>query len=420
MTSPAALQVGVGAARRMAVVAQGLDGPVPRRRPGRRELLAVCERLGCLQLDPTGVVARSHLLVLFSRLGAFDPADLDALAYGERRLFEYWAHEASLVLSAEFPLYAWEMRRQAEGTGRGGAWLRRLEGWRAENERFQEHVLERLEADGPLAAGAIENRSLTPAISDGWGQVSERSVARMLDLLWVRGEVGVSRREGGKRLWDLLARCLPAELPRETLSDRQVVRRAALRALRMLGVARAPHIRAHFTRNRYPDLEAVLAELAADGVILPVAVGDLGGGWWVHAADAELLASLDSGERRRGRTTLLSPFDNLLCDRARTEQLFGFSHRLEIYVPRAKRRWGYFVMPILHGDRLVGRADLAIDRRAGRLVVHALHREPDAPRGRAMGAAVARALQRLAAWREAGDVELAGTVPEAWRAGLSA
>lgn len=187
----------------------------------------------------------------------------------------------------------------------------------------------------------------------------------------------------------------------------------------MLGVARAPHIRAHFTRGRYPDLEAVLSELEADGVILPVEVGDLGGRWWVHAADAEQLAALDAGERWRGRTTLLSPFDNLLCDRARTEQLFGFHHRLEIYVPRAKRRWGYFVMPILHGDRLVGRADLAIDRRAGRLVVHALHREPDAPRGRAMGADVRRALDRLTAWQDAGDVELGGALPEAWRAGLA-
>ena len=311
------------------------------------------------------------------------------------------------------------MRRQAEGAGGSAAWLRRTAAWSAENASFREHLLDRLEADGPLVAAAIEDRSQTPWTSTGWGQVREASVDRMLALLWVQGEVGVSRREGGRRLWDVLARCLPAAVPRETLSDRQVARRAALRALRMLGVARAPHIRAHFTRNRYPGLEAVLAELEADGVIVPVTVGDLGGRWWVHAADAERLAELNSGsERSGGRTTLLSPFDNLLCDRARTEQLFGFSHRLEIYVPRAKRRWGYFVLPILHGDRLVGRADLAVDRAAERLVVHALHREPDAPRGRAIGAAVGRALERLAAWRGAGEVELGGAVPDAWRAGL--
>ena len=127
---------------------------------------------------------------------------------------------------------------------------------------------------------------------------------------------------------------------------------------------------------------------------MPVEVEGLGGGWWMRAEDAEA-----DGDWR-GRTALLSPFDNLLCDRARTEQLFGFSHRLEIYTPKAKRRWGYFVLPILHHDRLIGRADLAIDRKANRLVAHAIHREPDAPRGKAVARAIRRELERLASGRE--------------------
>ena len=170
-------------------------------------------------------------------------------------------------------------------------------------------------------------------------------------------------------------------------------------------MARAPHIRAHFTRGRYPGLPEALAALQARGEIVPVAVEGLGDDWWMLPQDAD-------GEWR-GRTALLSPFDNLLCDRARTEQLFGFSHRLEIYTPKAKRRWGYFVLPILHGDRLIGRADLAIDRRRGRLVAHAVHREPDAPRGKAVARAIRRELERLASWQGAGELELR-EVPDAW------
>ena len=186
-----------------------------------------------------------------------------------------------------------------------------------------------------------------------------------------------------------------------------MTRQAALLALTALGVARAPHIRAHFTRGRYPGLPAALAELHERGAIVPVAVDGLGDDWWMRAEDAEA-----NGDWR-GRTALLSPFDNLLCDRARTERLFGFSHRLEIYTPKAKRRWGYFVLPILHDDRLIGRADLAIDRERGRLVAHAIHREPDAPRGKAVARAITRELERLAKWQGADELELR-EVPAAW------
>jgi uncharacterized protein YcaQ len=135
------------------------------------------------------------------------------------------------------------------------------------------------------------------------------------------------------------------------------------------------------------------------------------GEWWVRAEDVDQLQSLNGDWR--GRTALLSPFDNLLCDRARTEELFGFSHRLEIYTPKAKRRWGYFVLPILHGERLIGRADLRIDRKTGRLVAPAIHREDGAPKGKAIAKAIRRELERLAAWQGATDLELE-VVPDAW------
>jgi uncharacterized protein len=403
ISCPAVLRVPVTAARRLALRAQRLDCRLPRGRPGVDAVREVCRALRCLQLDPTNVVARSHLLVLYSRLGAFDPALLERLAYEDRELFEYWAHEASLVLTEDLPLHEWEM-------GRHPRHPRAVEWWER-NAAFRAHILERLRADGPLRARDIEDRSAEPWASTGW--THERNVARMLDFMWVRGQVGIAARAGGQRLWDLMERCLPPAPPRERLDEAELTRRAALLSIGALGMARMPHIRAHFTRGRYPGLPGVLAALRAEGRIEPVAVDGLGDDWWVRAEDVETLQGLANGAWR-GRTALLSPFDNLLCDRGRAERLFGFTHRLEIYVPRAKRQWGYFVLPILHGDRLVGRADLAIDRRAGRLVAHAVHREPDAPRGAGIGRAVRRELERLAAWQGAADLELRA-VPAEWR-----
>ena len=393
------LRLSVTAARRLAIRAQRLDGPAPRGRPDRDAILDVCRSLRCLQVDPTNVVARNHQLVVFSRLGAFDPALLEQLTYREHELFEYWAHEASLVLSEDLPLHRYLMRTWTK--------QRNLRWWEL-NGDFRAHILDRLRADGPLPLREIEDRSVAPSLSIGWTGSSH--VSRMLDLMWVRGHVGIAGRAGGQRLWDLMERCLPPDAPDGDPGDEEVTRTAVLLALSSLGVARPPHIRAHFTRGRYPGLKEALAALHEQGEIVPVEVEGLGGGWWMRADTAEL-----DGDWR-GRTVLLSPFDNLLCDRARTEQLFGFSHRLEIYTPKAKRRWGYFVLPILHHDRLIGRADLAIDRKANRLVAHAVHREPDAPRGKAVARAIRRELERLARWQGAADLELRA-VPDAWPLG---
>ncbi len=167
---------------------------------------------------------------------------------------------------------------------------------------------------------------------------------------------------------------------------------AVLRSVSMLGVGRARHIGAHFTRSRYPGLSDAIGELEAAGELVEVRVGDTGGSWWARPADLERLSSLAPGRR----TLALSPFDNLICDRARAEELFGFEHRLEIYVPAGKRRWGYYVLPILHGERLVARVDLRVDRDDGEPVLRvlALHPEP----GRRAPAATERALDSLAAW----------------------
>jgi uncharacterized protein YcaQ len=392
------LRVSATAARRLAITAQRLDGPAPRARPGTDAILETVRTLRCLQLDPTSVVARNHLLVVFSRLGPYDVTKLERLVTEDRALFEYWAHEASLVLTEDLPLHRYLMRTWRH---------RRLQRWWDVNERFRTYILDRLRADGPLPARAIEDRAEEPWLSTGW--TNQRNVSRMLDLMWIRGHVGIAARDGGRRLWDLMERCLPPDPPAEELADAEVTRRSVLLALKALGIARTPHIRAHFTRGRYPQLPEVLARLEREGAIVPARIEGVKGAWWLRAEDVEAV----QGDGFKPRTALLSPFDNLLCDRGRTEELFGFSHRLEIYTPKAKRQWGYFVLPILHGDRLIGRADLAVDRKAQRLIAHAVHREPGAPRGKAVAAAVRRELERLARWQGARDLDVR-QAPDAW------
>ena len=360
-------------------------------------------RIGCLQLDPVSAVARSPLLVLFARLGPVREAALEQAAYERRGLFDAWAHEASLVATADLPLHRWAMRTVHDGDGARAV---RSRTFLQANAAFCEELVRELRERGPLRARELEDRSAEPWRHGWWtDEVSGRqTIARLLHLLWVSGRVGVGRREGGERLWDVFERCVPAaDGPVAELDDGEAERAAALRAVRMLGVARPAHVRAHFLRRRYRRLPATLAALVAAGHLEQVAVAGLGDGWYGAPEDVERAGELAPG----ARSTALSPFDNLLCDRARAAELFGFDHRLEIYVPRAQRRWGYYVLPILHRERIVARADAALDAGAGLLRVHALHREPGVRRSPALDRAVARALERLAAWRGAAGVSVA-------------
>ncbi len=377
-------------ARRMALHAQGLAMPAP----ASQSVSAVVARLGCLQLDPVAVVARSPLLVLRARLrgGTHDShaRALDRAAYHDRALFDYWCHEASLCHVDDLALHRWAMRSYLDRLTPARAHRAR---WLVDNAEFVEHLVEDLRARGPVRARELEDRS---AAAWEWGhwtdEVSSRqTIARMLDLLWMTGRAGIGARAGLERLWDVFERCVPGGAAPERLEQEEVVRRAALRAVGMLGVARAPHINAHFTRRRYPGLAMALEQLERGGGLERVEVEGLRGEWWARPEELERASRLERGSR----TVALSPFDNLICDRARAAELFGFDHRLEIYVPGPKRRWGYYVLPILHGERFVGRADLRNED--GVLRVLALHVEP----GRAAPRAIDRALRSLARWRGA-------------------
>ncbi len=399
-------------ARRLALTRQRLAGPCPA--ADASGLMEVARDLGCLQLDPISVVARSHQLVLFSRVGPYQLAHLDHLLWQERRLFEYWAHCASIVLTEDYPLHSRMMRAYPSGDS---AYRQRAREWIAKNQKLRRYILDRLRREGPLLSRQLEEEGLHPKawVSTGW--TSGRNISRMLDFLWISGKIMVAGRDGIQKRWDLAERVLPAWTPRDRLLEREVVRRAAQKSLRALGVATPRHIQQHFTRGRYPDLTRVLADLEAEGRVKRFEIRDLPGPWYVHADDELLMTQLPADWQPR--TTLLSPFDNLICDRARTRQLFDFDYTMEIYVPAAKRKYGYYVLPILHGDRLIGRVDPAMDRERGALKVNAVYAEPDAPRN--AGRAVSGAIEDLAAFLGAEEILYnSRRVPASWKRALLA
>jgi uncharacterized protein len=401
----------LGLARRLILSRQRLAGPLPAA-PGPEEIMGVASDLASLQLDPISVVARSHQLVLWSRVGRYDLADLDGLLWRDRRLFEYWTTAAAIVCTEDYPIHSLLMRRYPSERHA------QLRAWLAENQALRRSILRQLRASGPLPTRAIEDRSATDWRSSGW--TAGRNLDRMLDVLWTQGHILVAGRQGQQRVWDLAERCLPAWAPTRRPPEREVVRLAAQRSLRALGVATARDIDRSFTAGRYPGLASVLAGLQRSGQVEQVRLAADGheppGPWYVHTDDLPLLDRLRSGDWRP-RTALLSPFDNLLINRERTERLFGFHFHMEIYVPKAARRYGYDVLPILHGDRLIGRADPAFNRATGRLVVNALHPEPDAPAS--AGPAVASALKELAAFLGATGVDLRQPPPQVWRRGFA-
>ena len=329
-------------------------------------MLGVIRSIRCVQLDPIAVVARSPHLVLGSRVAGFDPKHLDRLLWRDRSVYEYWAHAASIVLAEDHPIHAWYMRQYLRDDGSG--WDRRRLSWMAANAKLKRSVMTQIRREGPVLARRISGGMTGESWrSSGW--TNERNVDRMLGFLWASGAIMVAGREGIQKLWDLTERVLSPDAPRERLSDLEVTRRAVDRSLHGLGVGTAKQIKTHFTRDRYPELQRVLAEFERAGRIERVTVEHDGapipGIWFVHRDELPLLERIERG-RWEPRTTMLSPFDNLIADRARTELLFDLPYRMEIYVPKDKRIYG-----------------LLRDARARRRPVRRARRPRDGPRERA-------------------------------------
>lgn len=346
-------------ARRIAVRAQLLDSARP------TDLLDVVRRLTLLQLDPTSAVAPSADLVLWSRLGsAYAPSELDS-ALETRTLLEL---RAMIRPSEDLALYRAEM---ADWPGQGDIadGLVRLRDWVAANDTCRRDILDRLAAHGPLRSRDLPDTCVQPWQSTGW--TNNRNVTRLLDFMVLRGEVAVAGRAGRDRLWDLASRVYPDH---PVVPTEQARRERGERRLRALGIARA----------RAPEVPGEPVDVGEAGE--PAVVDGVQGTWRV---DPALL-----GRPFSGRAALLSPFDRLIHDRKRAVELFEFDYLLEMYKPAAKRRWGYFALPILYGDRLVGKLDATAE--AGGLRVDAIHE--DVPFTKTMAAAVHREINDLTRW----------------------
>jgi uncharacterized protein len=402
-------------ARRLAIAKQRLAGPTPRSSPAK--VLDVIRSIRCVQIDPIAVVARSPLLVMRSRIPSFRPEHLDRLLWRDRRLFEYWAHAASIVLTEDYPIHAWWMRTYFRPDGTVST--SQVVEWMRANEGLRRSILRQLRRGGPLPSRAIADIAIAPWRSTGW--TNERNVDRMLAHLWRSGRILVAGRRGQEKLWDLAERVLPDDVPSERLSDLEVTRRAAERSLRGLGVATARHIARYFTVGRYPELPKVLERFELQGVVERVDLrqdrGSVNGTWYVHRDDLALLERIERGGWLP-RTTLLSPFDNLIYDRKRAQVMLGIDYRMEIYVPKEERRFGYYAMPLLDGDRFIARFDAAHDRAAGRLVVRAAHPEDGVRAATSNAATVGAAVEELATWLGTERIVADGTVPAPWRRAL--
>ena len=412
-------------ARQLAITRQRLAGATSKPTPDG--ILDVARDLGFLQLDPTSVVAPSHQLVVFSRVGPYQPKHLETLLWDERRLFESWAHAASIVVTEHYPIYRWIMQRVATGKGfwhgfsaSGERQAQRVLAWMKANDALRRSMLRQIRERGPLPSRAFEDQSTGAWRSSGWN--NGRNVGMMLFYLQMMGQLMVAGRSGGQKLWDLPERSLPPWTPKTRLGEPAIVRWAAEISLRALGVASPTDIREHFIRWKYVNLPAALASLEKQGRILPVGIRDTDGSWpgtwYVHADDLALLDRIEAGGWRP-RTTLLSPFDNLIIDRRRTSRMFGFDYTMEIYVPAAKRRYGYFAMPVLHEDRLVARVDPAMNRDNKRLSIRRLTVESGCE-DLQVARATRDAIAGLATFLGAVAIDYDGNVPVRWRRALNA
>jgi len=379
----------IAEARRIALAAQGFSHPDRSKPVTWAKIARTIRQINLLQIDSVNVLVRSHYLPVYSRLGAYPHATLDARAFSKRKraLFECWAHEASLLPLDLHPLMRWRMNRARAGNGTYGS----MDRFASDEKTYVTSVLDFVRSHGPTAVSDLPDAGKS---SGGWWGWSKGKMA--LECLFDQGLVTTATRQGFERIYDLTERVIPAEVldlptPGEPESFRCLLDLSA----RALGIGTEFDLRDYF-RLPVAETRQALADLLEDGVLMPVSVQ----GWkqqaYVHR-DARL-------PRRAGGTALLSPFDPLVWERARAERLFDFHYRIEIYTPAPKRKFGYYVLPFLAGDRIVGRVCLKADRQAGVLRANAIHAESHAEPAET-AAALAAELGLMAGWLGLAGVE---------------
>jgi uncharacterized protein len=381
-------------ARRIALAAQGFDRPRPAGAVNAGHLRRLLRQIGLLQIDSVNVLLPAHYQVPFSRLGPYDRARLDALIYKERAFTEQWAHEASIL-----PVEHWPLIRHHLGPHerRWGALAKFMEA----HADYAARVLEEVRARGPVVAGDIAEPDGTRGRGGGWwGWTTAKTV---LEGHFARGTIAIAERRtaGFARAYDLAERVVPNEHHSRVLSREDAQRELLRLAARATGVATASDL-ADYYRMAPREARLRIAEMAAAGELRAVRVE----GW----RDPAYLSPGARMPRAIGAAALLSPFDPVVWYRPRAERLFGFDYRIEIYVPREKRKYGYYVLPFLLGDRIVGRVDLKADRAGGCLRVLGAYAEGHAD-AESVAVPLANELRTMARWLGLDDVSVARRGP---------
>src|SRR5947209_7127521 len=365
------------------------------KRPGRAlnklDVLEAIRRMSALQIDTIHVVARSPYLVLWSRLGDYEPRWLDELL-AEGKLFEYWSHEACFLPIEDYPLYRHRML-SAERMG----W-KYSRAWITAHQKEVKGLLAFIREHGPVRSSDFAR---TDGKAGGWWEW--KTEKRALEMLFTAGELMIARRHNFQRIYDLRERVLPSWDDSLLPSEEGAKRTLALKAVRALGITKARWVSDYFRTDRR-ETNATVTALADEGQLLRVEVA----GWkeeaYVHPDNHKLIEKATSDSLQPELTTLLSPFDPLVWDRARAREMFGFDYRLECYTPAPKRRYGYFTLPILHRGKLIGRLDPKAHRKEGLFEVKSLHLEPGVRMSDEVAADVAGAIKECAPWHQTPEV----------------
>jgi len=402
--------------RRLAVAKQHLSEKRPTRVTDER-ILSLVRDLAYVQWDPVTVVAPSHLLSLWARLGPLSARRLDRLLWEDRRLLLQWLPIASIVLREDYPLYnSLSTRYPMSLTHSWGSQRNGAQQFLTRNSKLRQQLLADLRS-GPRTIGEFKDHGRTKRDDGEWAPSSD--VAQMLFHLSMAGEVMVVGHQGAQNLWGLARRYVPEWGRTSRLSVPRFEQEVAERALRALGTATAREITYYYPRGRYENLRAALHELERTQRIFPLSLEGTKAKEvrFVHALDVRLLEGTGR-DSATPRVALLPPFDNLVSHPARTEAVFGFEYVREQFLPKAKRRFGTYVLPILYGDRLIGRIDPRLDKATGTLVINSVHAEADAPREREVATAIGEEIDRLRENVGATAVKYTSLVPSEWKAAL--
>ncbi|MEW6736271.1 MAG: crosslink repair DNA glycosylase YcaQ family protein [Acidobacteriota bacterium] len=386
------------AAQRLMLAAQGL-AQRPKQAATKADVLATIRRMGVLQIDTINVVARSPYLVLWSRLANYQASWLDELL-SEGALFEYWSHEACFLPIEDYPLYRHRM------IDPGSLGWKYSHSWITEHRTEVERVLEHIRVNGPT-------RSADFIRKDGkgggwWGWKPEK---RALEMLFSAGELMICRRHNFQRVYDLRERVLPSWQDSQLPDIAETRRTLALKAVRALGITTEKWLSDYFRTKKEPR-SSLLSTLAEEGLLLPVKVADWNGPAYIHPDNLMLANKAANGALTAELTTLLSPFDPLVWDRARARAMFNFDYTIECYTPAAKRCYGYFTLPILHHGQLIGRLDPKAHRQEGYFEIKAIYLEKGVPINDELIDDLASTLQECARWHKTPEVVIGQSSPK--------